>query len=122
MARASLLEVAQHLGESSVRCVIWHFRRDRARPGRQDTGVPISVPSAPARGRIMNVIARARSDEAGPISAEARRSIHQSDGRPTPSNRRKRRSSSTGIKVFDLLAPTPRRQDRPGGGAASQEF
>src|SRR5476651_2089510 len=77
-----VLEVAQHLGESSVRCIAMDISEGLVR-GQEvtDTGVPISVPvGAGTLGRIMNVIGEP-VDEAGPINAEARRAIHQ----PTPS-------------------------------------
>ncbi len=77
-----VMEVAQHLGESSVRCVAMDVSEGLVR-GQEvtDTGVPIAVPvGAGTLGRIMNVIGEP-VDEAGPIPAEARRAIHQ----PTPS-------------------------------------
>ncbi len=77
-----VLEVAQHLGESSVRCVAMDISEGLVR-GQQvrDTGGPISMPvGAGTLGRIMNVIGEP-VDEAGPVPMEARRAIHQ----PTPS-------------------------------------
>ncbi|MGA2792171.1 MAG: F0F1 ATP synthase subunit beta [Roseiarcus sp.] len=100
-----VLEVAQHLGESSVRCVAMDVSEGLVR-GQDvtDTGVPISVPvGAGTLGRIMNVIGEP-VDEAGPIPAEARRAIHQ----PTPSYAEQSTEAQilvTGIKVVDLLAP-----------------
>src|SRR5579864_6455351 len=100
-----VLEVAQHLGESSVRCVAMDTSEGLVR-GQDvtDTGVPISVPvGAGTLGRIMNVIGEP-VDEAGPIPAEARRAIHQ----PTPSYAEQSTEAQilvTGIKVVDLLAP-----------------
>jgi F-type H+/Na+-transporting ATPase subunit beta len=100
-----VLEVAQHLGESSVRCVAMDISEGLVR-GQDvtDTGVPISVPvGAGTLGRIMNVIGEP-VDEAGPITAEARRAIHQ----PTPSYAEQSTEAQilvTGIKVVDLLAP-----------------
>src|ERR1700756_5346799 len=73
-----VLEVAQHLGESSVRCVAMDISEGLVR-GQDvtDTGVPIAVPvGAGTLGRIMNFIGEP-VDEAGPIEAEARRPIHQ---------------------------------------------
>ena len=100
-----VMEVAQHLGESSVRCVAMDVSEGLVR-GQEvtDTGVPIAVPvGAGTLGRIMNVIGEP-VDEAGPIPAEARRAIHQ----PTPSYAEQSTEAQilvTGIKVVDLLAP-----------------
>src|ERR1700736_4971988 len=100
-----VLEVAQHLGESSVRCCAMDISEGLVR-GQDvtDTGVPISVPvGAGTLGRIMNVIGEP-VDEAGPIPAEGRRAIHQ----PTPSYVDQSTEAQiliTGIKVVDLLAP-----------------
>ena len=67
-----VLEVAQHLGESSVRCIAMDISEGLIR-GQDvtDTGVPIAVPvGVGTLGRIMNVIGEP-VDEAGPIPAEA---------------------------------------------------
>src|SRR5664279_2935000 len=77
-----VLEVAQHLGENSVRCIAMDISEGLVR-GQQvtDTGQPISVPVGPGTlGRIMNVIGEP-VDEAGPVTGVERRAIHQ----PTPS-------------------------------------
>jgi F-type H+-transporting ATPase subunit beta len=100
-----VLEVAQHLGESSVRCIAMDISEGLVR-GQDvtDTGQPIAVPvGAGTLGRIMNVIGEP-VDEAGPIPAEERRAIHQ----PTPSYAEQSTEAQilvTGIKVVDLLAP-----------------
>ncbi|MFZ2107752.1 MAG: F0F1 ATP synthase subunit beta [Roseiarcus sp.] len=100
-----IMEVAQHLGESSVRCVAMDISEGLVR-GQEvtDTGGPISVPVGPGTlGRIMNVIGEP-VDEAGPILMETRRGIHQ----PTPSYVEQSTEAQilvTGIKVVDLLAP-----------------
>ena len=100
-----VLEVAQHLGENTVRCVSMDISEGLVR-GQEvtDTGAPISVPvGAGTLGRIMNVIGEP-VDEAGPITMEARRAIHQ----PTPSYVEQSTEAQilvTGIKVVDLLAP-----------------
>ena len=78
-----VLEVAQQLGENTVRCVAMDVSEGLVR-GQEvtDTGQPITVPvGVGTLGRIMNVIGEP-VDEAGPIQMEARRSIHQ----PTPAN------------------------------------
>src|SRR5271166_884516 len=100
-----ILEVAQHLGENSVRCIAMDISEGLVR-GQEvmDTGAPISVPVGPGTlGRIMNVIGEP-VDEAGPIPMDARRAIHQ----PTPSFVEQSTEAQilvTGIKVVDLLAP-----------------
>ena len=76
-----VLEVAQHLGENTVRCIAMDISEGLVR-GQEviDTGEPISVPVGEGTlGRIMNVVGEP-VDEAGPINMEARRAIHQ----PTP--------------------------------------
>ncbi len=76
-----VLEVAQHLGENTVRCIAMDISEGLVR-GQEvvDTGAPISVPVGEGTlGRIMNVVGDP-VDEAGPIPMEARRAIHQ----PTP--------------------------------------
>jgi F-type H+-transporting ATPase subunit beta len=100
-----VLEVAQHLGEHSVRCLAMDVSEGlvRGQPVT-DTGGPITVPVGDAcLGRIMNVIGEA-VDEAGPIKSSARRAIHQ----PAPSYADQATEAQileTGIKVVDLLAP-----------------
>ena len=73
-----VLEVAQHLGENTVRCIAMDTSEGLTR-GQEvtDTGAPISVPVGEATlGRIMNVIGEP-VDEAGPIKGEGERAIHQ---------------------------------------------
>ena len=100
-----VLEVAQQLGESTVRCISMDTSEGLVR-GQDvtDTGAPISVPvGAGTLGRIMNVIGEP-VDEAGPIPAEGMRAIHQ----PAPSYAEQSTEGQilvTGIKVVDLLAP-----------------
>ncbi len=100
-----VLEVAQHLGENSVRCIAMDTSEGLVR-GQEvaDTGEPISVPVGEGTlGRIMNVIGEP-VDEAGPINMEGRRAIHQ----PTPAYVDQSTEAQilvTGIKVVDLLAP-----------------
>ncbi|HEY1312080.1 MAG TPA: F0F1 ATP synthase subunit beta [Pseudolabrys sp.] len=103
-----VLEVAQHLGESTVRTIAMDTSEGLVR-GQEctDTGQPISVPVGPGTlGRIMNVIGEP-VDEAGPVKAAERRAIHQ----PTPSYTEQSTEAQiliTGIKVVDLLAPYAR--------------
>ena len=77
-----VLEVAQHLGESTVRTVAMDTSEGLVR-GQEvtDTGLPIAVPVGDGTlGRIINVIGEP-VDEAGPVPHKERRAIHQ----PTPS-------------------------------------
>jgi F-type H+-transporting ATPase subunit beta len=103
-----VLEVAQHLGESSARCIAMDISEGLVR-GQEvvDTGAPISVPVGDGcLGRIMNVIGEP-VDEAGPIPTQATRAIHQ----PAPTYAEQSTEAQileTGIKVVDLLAPYAR--------------
>ncbi len=100
-----VLEVAQHLGENSVRCIAMDVSEGlvRGQPVR-DTGAPIAVPVGDGTlGRIINVIGEP-VDEAGPVPNEGLRAIHQ----PAPSYAEQATEAQileTGIKVVDLLAP-----------------
>src|ERR1700710_2944862 len=100
-----VLEVAQHLGESTVRTIAMDTAEGLVR-GQEvgDTGSPIMVPvGVGTLGRIMNVIGEP-VDEAGPIASEGNRAIHQ----PAPTFDQQSTESEilvTGIKVIDLLAP-----------------
>src|ERR1700736_3251203 len=72
-----VLEVAQHLGESTVRTIAMDTAEGLVR-GQEvsDTGEPITVPiGAGTLGRIMNVIGEP-IDEAGPVTSEGMRPIH----------------------------------------------
>jgi len=100
-----VLEVAQHLGDKTVRTIAMDGTDGLVR-GQEviDTGAPIQIPVGPATlGRIMNVIGEP-IDERGPISEEHMASIHaiapllseQGEGQEI---------LTTGIKVVDLLAP-----------------
>jgi len=100
-----VLEVAQHLGENSVRCIAMDTSEGLVRgQAVQDTGAPIMVPVGEGTlGRIINVIGDP-VDEAGPVDAESTRAIHQ----PAPSYAEQSTEAQilvTGIKVVDLLAP-----------------
>jgi F-type H+-transporting ATPase subunit beta len=100
-----VLEVAQHLGENTVRTIAMDSSEGLVR-GQEvtDTGEPIAVPvGEETLGRIMNVIGEP-VDEAGPIKATERRAIHQ----PAPEFIEQSTEAEilvTGIKVVDLLAP-----------------
>ena len=100
-----VLEVAQHLGENTVRTVAMDSTEGLVR-GQEvtDTGEPIAVPVGDETlGRIMNVVGEA-VDEAGPIKTAEKRPIHA----PAPSYVDQSTEAEiliTGIKVVDLLAP-----------------
>jgi len=100
-----VLEVAQHLGESTVRTIAMDTTEGLVR-GQEvnDTGAPIRVPvGAGTLGRIMNVIGEP-VDEQGPVKAEDMRAIHQEA--PTYTDQSTEAEILvTGIKVVDLLAP-----------------
>ncbi len=103
-----VLEVAQQLGESTVRCIAMDTSEGLVRgQAVTDTGAPIKVPVGDGTlGRIMNVIGEP-VDEAGPVPAEDTRAIHQ----PAPSYAEQSTEAQilvTGIKVIDLLAPYAR--------------
>jgi F-type H+-transporting ATPase subunit beta len=100
-----VLEVAQHLGENTVRTIAMDTTEGLTR-GQDvvDTGAGITVPVGPATlGRIMNVIGDP-IDEAGPIATTFTSPIH----REAPSFAEQSTSAEilvTGIKVVDLLCP-----------------
>ena len=100
-----VLEVAQHLGENTVRTIAMDATEglQRGTPVR-DTGGPITVPVGPATlGRILNVTGDP-IDEAGDVGAEQRAPIH----RPAPAFDEQATEAEilpTGIKVIDLLCP-----------------
>jgi len=100
-----VLEVAQHLGESTIRAVAMDATEGLVRGEVvTDTGNPIMVPVGPKTlGRILNVIGEP-VDEKGEVGATEYRSIHQ----PAPAFADQATESEilvTGIKVVDLLAP-----------------
>src|SRR5919201_3208728 len=100
-----VLEVAQHLGESTVRTIAMDTSEGLVR-GQEvvDTGEPIAVPvGEETLGRIINVVGDP-VDEAGPVKTSAKRAIHQ----PAPEYTEQSTEAQilvTGIKVVDLLAP-----------------
>jgi len=103
-----VLEVAQHLGEKTVRTVAMDTTEGLVR-GQEvtDTGGPIMVPvGRETLGRIINVIGEP-IDERGPVKTERKLPIH----RPAPEFVDQSTESEmlvTGIKVVDLLAPYAR--------------
>ncbi len=103
--RRLVLEVAQELGERTVRCIAMDSTDGMVR-GQEvsDTGAPITVPVGPETlGRILNVIGEP-IDERGPVGAKTFYPIH----RNAPAFEDQAASAEllvTGIKVVDLLAP-----------------
>src|SRR5574338_222719 len=99
------VEVAQHLGEKTVRCVAMDTTDGLVRgQAVKNTNAPITVPVGPeVLGRILNVVGEP-VDEAGPVTAKQRSPIH----RPAPKFTDQSvnvEMFETGIKVIDLLAP-----------------
>ena len=100
-----VLEVAQHLGQNTVRTIAMDATEGLVRGAPvTDTGVPIEVPVGPATlGRIMNVIGEP-VDEAGPIKTTKRASIHK-EAPAFKDQATETEVLATGIKVIDLLCP-----------------
>jgi F-type H+-transporting ATPase subunit beta len=101
----AVVEVAQHLGESTVRTIAMDTTDGLVRGQKvTDLGEPISVPVGPeVLGRILNVIGEP-VDERGPVEAKMKLPIH----RPAPEFVDQSTETEilvTGIKVVDLLAP-----------------
>ena len=100
-----VLEVAQHLGENTTRCIAMDSTDGLVRGGEViDSGAPISVPVGPETlGRIINVIGDP-IDERGPLATTKTLPIH----RAAPSFTEQSTETEqlvTGIKVVDLLTP-----------------
>ncbi len=103
-----VVEVAQHLGDSVVRCIAMDSTDGLVRGMEaKDTGMPIAMPVGhPTLGRVLNVIGRP-VDGLGPVEAEKFYPIH----RPAPNFTDQDttvRVLETGVKVVDLLVPFPR--------------
>ncbi|SEM47348.1 ATP synthase F1 subcomplex beta subunit [Sphingomonas gellani] len=103
-----VLEVAQHLGENTVRTIAMDSTEGLTRgQSVHDTGAQISVPVGPATlGRILNVVGEP-IDERGPVTTDLRAPIHAK----APEFIDQSTESAilvTGIKVIDLLAPYAR--------------
>ncbi|MEA1650065.1 F0F1 ATP synthase subunit beta [Nitrospirillum sp. BR 11164] len=100
-----VFEVAQHLGENTVRCIAMDSTDGLVRGGAvTDTGAPIQMPVGPnTLGRILNVIGEP-IDERGDVASEKTYPIHRS----APEFAEQATDAQilvTGIKVIDLLAP-----------------
>ena len=103
-----VLEVAQHLGENTVRTIAMDTTEGLVRGQEvEDTGAPIAVPVGPETlGRIMNVIGEP-VDERGEVGTKSRAPIH----RAAPDyvdQATETEQLVTGIKVVDLLTPYPK--------------
>ena len=105
-----VLEVAQHLGENTVRTIAMDSTDGLVR-GQDvtDTGNPISVPVGPETlGRILNVVGEP-VDERGPMKTKLRAPIHKSAPEFVDQST-DTEVLVTGIKVVDLLAPLRKRR------------
>uniref|UniRef100_A0A8C2DHN6 H(+)-transporting two-sector ATPase n=1 Tax=Cyprinus carpio TaxID=7962 RepID=A0A8C2DHN6_CYPCA len=100
-----VLEVAQHLGENTVRTIAMDGTEGLVRGQKVlDTGAPIRIPVGPETlGRIMNVIGEP-IDERGPITTKQTAPIHAEAPEFTDMSV-EQEILVTGIKVVDLLAP-----------------
>jgi F-type H+-transporting ATPase subunit beta len=103
-----VLEVAQHLGENTVRCVAMDTTDGLVRgQNARNTGDVIKIPVGPGTlGRIINVIGEP-VDERGPVNSDLYFPIH----RPAPKfvdQATSVEALETGIKVVDLIAPYPK--------------
>ena len=100
-----VLEVAQHLGDRTVRCIAMDSTDGRVRGMPvKNSGAPITVPVGDAvLGRILNVVGKP-VDEAGPVSTDKRYPIHREPPKFTEQST-SIESFETGIKVIDLLTP-----------------
>ncbi|QRK10207.1 F0F1 ATP synthase subunit beta [Archangium violaceum] len=102
------IEVAQHLGENTVRCIAMDSTDGLARGQPvKNTGAPIQAPVGKATlGRILNVTGDP-VDEKGPVNAKESWPIHRQPPLFTDQDVRVQ-MFETGIKVIDLLAPYTR--------------
>lgn len=102
------LEVAQHLGENTVRAISMDVTDGLVRGmAVRDTGAPIAMPVGPeVLGRILNVTGDP-IDEKGPIGAKATKPIHRAPPAFLEQSTQVE-MFETGIKVIDLLAPYAR--------------
>jgi F-type H+-transporting ATPase subunit beta len=103
-----VVEVAQHVGENTVRCIAMDLTDGLVRGMKaDDTGQPITMPvGREVLGRVLNVIGEP-VDEGPPVETEKRYPIH----RPAPSfldQNTRVEAFETGIKVVDLLEPYAR--------------
>jgi F-type H+-transporting ATPase subunit beta len=102
------LEIAQHVGEDTVRCIAMDTTDGLVRGMEvKNTGAPISVPVGPGTlGRLMNVTGQS-IDEAGPIKGVKMMPIHR-DAPAFDEQATEVEILETGIKVIDLICPYSR--------------
>jgi F-type H+/Na+-transporting ATPase subunit beta len=100
-----IVEVAQHLGENTARCIAMDSTDGLVRGmAVKNSGAPITMPvGAAVLGRILNVVGDP-VDERGPVNASKRLPIHRAPPTLVDQNV-KVEAFETGIKVIDLLAP-----------------
>merc|ERR1712004_301574 len=100
-----VLEVAQHLGENTVRTIAMDGTEGLVRGQKvTDTGAPIRIPvGEETLGRIINVIGDP-IDERGPVNTDKRAAIH-AEAPEFQEMSVEQEILVTGIKVVDLLAP-----------------
>jgi F-type H+/Na+-transporting ATPase subunit beta len=103
-----VLEVAQHLGQSTVRAVAMDSSEGLVRgQAVMNTGAPIQMPvGKEVLGRILNVVGKP-VDEMGPVNTKITRPIHRA-APPFEEQETAVEMFETGIKVIDLLAPYPK--------------
>src|SRR5271154_3673206 len=103
-----VLEVAQHLGENTVRAVAMDTTDGLVRGAKvSDSGAPIMVPVGPETlGRILNVVGEP-VDERGPVKTKKMMPIHRAAPEYIEQST-EQQVLVTGIKVVDLLAPYAR--------------
>jgi F-type H+-transporting ATPase subunit beta len=106
-----IVEVAQHLGENTARCIAMDSTDGLVRGmAAKNTGANITMPVGKGvLGRILNVVGDP-VDELGPVQFTKRNPIHRP---PRAAAGRQIEAVETGVKVIDLRALPPRRQDRP---------
>ncbi len=103
-----VLEVAQHLGDDTVRCIAMDNTDGLVRGMEgEDTGSPIVVPVGPETlGRMFDVLGRP-IDEQGAVETQKRWPIHR-EAPDFEDQSVAEEQFETGIKVIDLLCPFPR--------------
>jgi len=103
-----VLEVAQHVGENTARCIAMDSTEGLVRGAQvESSGGPIEVPVGnEVLGRVLNVLGEP-ADEGAPLATERRLPIHR-DPPPFKEQSTDIEMFETGIKVIDLLAPYPR--------------
>ena len=103
--KTMVLEVALHLGESTVRTIAMDTTDGLVRGAEVvDTGEPITMPVGPETlGRLINVVGEP-IDDRGPLEAKERAPIH-APAPPLTEQSTEQEILVTGIKVVDLLAP-----------------